>query len=375
MSFDHSHYIPNVRWKAAERESLQWLGNHNKQEKARITPLIELIPPNFKTKDGDELPVRDALQRIAGEIGTHWGVTPAFVDLNHVLNAGICGKKSDPHVLEILAEEMRRGLPLFSEASTLIPVTQLTCSDDFQAAVASIIEEDKTGACLRVALAEVLDKGFATKLERLLSRLKLDVVDTDLIVDLQYLKGSGPNLQSLCKAIPQLSKWRSFTLLAGAFPADLQEIEKDTVEKLTRDEWFYWQEQVQLLSKGTRWPTFGDYTVQHAIYKEPNDNCNPSASIRYAFDDYWVILRGHGLKNKDSLGNAQYSAEAKLLCAMDEFCRPQFSQGDRYIYEASKNPNGQGNPRTWIRAGINHHMVFAARQIAAFVKTALRRTV
>lgn len=370
MSFDHTHYVADVRWKAAEREAFQWL----KQEKSCLTPLIELIPRNFRTNDGETLPVRKALQNIAGEIDSYWGSSPAFVDLEHVLNAGICGKNDDPHILEILAEEVRRAMPLFPGSSTLIPVTRLSRSDDFQAAVASIVEEDRTGACFRVVLGEVFDKGFSTKLERLLSQLKLDAVDTDLIVDLQCANGSAPNMQSICKAIPQLSKWRSFILLAGAFPEDLQEIEKDSVENLTRDEWFYWQEQVQLLSKGTRSPTFGDYTVQHPIFREPKENCNPSASIRYTFDDYWVVLRAHGLNNNDSLGYAQYTAEAKLLCEMDEFCRPQFSEGDRYIYDASKNPREPGTPRTWIRAGINHHMVYAMRQVAAFVKTALRRT-
>ena len=53
MSFDHSHYVANVRWKAAEREALQWLG---RREKAQLTPLIELIPRNFQTKDGEEVP-------------------------------------------------------------------------------------------------------------------------------------------------------------------------------------------------------------------------------------------------------------------------------------------------------------------------------
>jgi len=79
-----------------------------------------------------------------------------------------------------------------------------------------------------------------------------------------------------------------------------------------------------------------------------------------------------------SLGNAQYPAEAQLLCEMDEFCGTRFSAGDRYLYETSKMPNRPGTPFTWLRAGINHHMVYTARQIAAFSKTvakaASRRT-
>lgn len=320
------------------------------------------------------LPVRDALETVAREIDRHWGPASAFVDLEHVRKAGIRGTDSDPHILEILAEETRRILPLFTAASSLIPVTWLTSGEEFQGAVASIVEEDNTGACLRVTLADVLEKRFSTKLEKVFSRLRVDIPDTDLIVDMQCSSGSPLDLQSLCEAMPQLSKWRSFTLLSGAFPKDLQELEKDNVHTLPRDEWFYWREQVQLLSNDIRWPTFGDYTIQHPVFEEPEVNCNPSASIRYTFDDYWVIMRGHGLTHKGSLKNAQYPAEAKLLCDMDEFCGKEFSRGDSYIYETSQSPQTPGTPFTWLRAGINHHMVYAVRQIVAFVKTASRRS-
>lgn len=186
---------------------------------------------------------------------------------------------------------------------------------------------------------------------------------------MQCPNGSSPNLQSLCAALPQLSKWRSFTVLSGAFPKDLQDLEKDSVHTLPRDEWFYWREQVQILPRGMRWPTFGDYTVQHAIFEEPAEGCNPSASIRYTHYDYWVIMRGHGLTHKGSLGNAQYPAEAQLLCERDEFCGAGFSRGDRYIYESWQPPEKRGTPLTWIRAGINHHMVYTVRQITAFLDT------
>jgi hypothetical protein len=195
-------------------------------------------------------------------------------------------------------------------------------------------------------------------------------MDMDLIVDVQHAKGSTPNLQAICDLIPQLSIWRSFTLLSGAFPKDLRDLEKDNIHTLPRDEWFYWREQVQLLSKGTRWPTFGDYTIQHPIFEEPKVNCNPSASIRYTFDEYWVIMRGHGLTHKGSLKNAQYPAEAQLLCNRDEFCGKEFSKGDCYVYETSMKPEEPGTPFTWLRAGINHHMAYSCRQISAFVQEA-----
>lgn len=365
-AFDHTHYVASLRWKPAEMEALGWLAGDTK---TAMTPLIEFVPRNFRTKDGKDLPVRDAVRRIVGEIDTHWGSFPAFVDSCHIDT----GLSNDPHVMEILAEENRRHLPLFTSKSNLIPVTGIARCDAYQQAVASVVQEDDVGACVRVVVKEVAADGFSTRLESLLSRLKLEIVDCDFVVDLQCVTGNTPNLQDLCAAIPELTRWRTFTVLSGSFPLDLREIERDSVQTLTRDEWFYWQEQVQLLPRRTRIPTFGDYTIQHPVFREPNENCNPSASIRYTYQDYWVILRGHGLRNQDGAGYAQYPAEAKLLCQMDEFCSPRFSAGDRYIYETSQSTSETGSPFTWLRAGVNHHIEFATRQIKAFTEEAAHR--
>lgn len=372
MFLNHTHYVPAVRWKQAEKEALQWLG---KEERTRMLPLIEIIPRNFRSNDGKDRPVREAVRLIARDINTCWGSTATFVDLEHIVNAGIRAANDSPHILELLAQETRRVLPLFPDDSKLIPVTGLSRAGDYQSAVASIIEEDRTGVCVRVTLADVSSPGFSTKLETLLSRLKLEVSDADLVVDFRASNGSRPNLQSLCAALPQLSKWRSFVLLAGAFPKDLQGLERNRQHTLPRDEWFYWREQILTLPRSIRRRTFGDYTIQHAIYQEPPENSNPSASIRYTHSDYWIIMRGEGLKNENGPGNAPYPAEAQLLCERDEFCGGGFSPGDRYMYETSQTPGTPGTPLTWLRAGINHHMVYAVRQIAAFFETPANRFV
>jgi hypothetical protein len=79
-------------------------------------------------------------------------------------------------------------------------------------------------------------------------------------------------------------------------------------------------------------------------------------------------MRGEGLRNPGGAGHAQYPANAELLCGRKEFCGPQFSTGDEYIYKiGSHREDGPGTPETWLRAGINHHLTFAARQIPTVV--------
>jgi hypothetical protein len=258
--------------------------------------------------------VREAVRLIAKDIDKYWGRASICRPRTHHQRWDPFAAHGNPHILEVLAQETRRFLPLFPDDSKLIS-------------------------------------------------------DADLLVDFRVSNGSCPNLQSLGAALPQLSKWRSFIVLAGAFPKDLQGLERNRLHTLPRDEWFYWREQVLMLPRSIRRPTFGDYTIQHAVYQEPPENSNPSASIRYTHSDYWIIMRGEGVKNKDGPGYAQYPAEAQLLCERDEFCGGEFSRGDRYMYKTSQTPDPPGNARTWLRAGINHHMVYAVRQIAAFFGT------
>ena len=357
---DDALYVPVLCWKPAEMDALEEL---RAEHKSRLKPLLEIIPRPFQAKGGGPSPsVRDVLATIARDIARCWGPSAVFLDVEHLIKAGI-REPSGSHLLEVLADKTRGLLPLFPDKSNLIPVTGLTRSEDDQNAVSSIVEEDKTGACFRITPREVSDRKLADKLEALLSRLRLDVADVDLLVDYQAPNDSHPDLKTLCESLPQLPKWRSFIVLIGAFPRDLQKLKNIGRHTLPRDDWLSWHDQVLALPRGIRRPAFGDYTIQHPIYKEPPEHSNPSASIRYTHSECWVIMRGEGLCHEGSQGNAQYPAAAKLPCEMDEFCGIGFSRGDRYIQETSRQPNSPGTPYTWLRAGINHHMTYATRQV------------
>jgi T4 beta protein len=76
------HYVPILRWKRAEKFALRHL---NSIDKAYITPLIELIPANFRPgKDGCEKEPAEVLNQQAREINKYWGSAPFFIDLGHV---------------------------------------------------------------------------------------------------------------------------------------------------------------------------------------------------------------------------------------------------------------------------------------------------
>jgi hypothetical protein len=102
------------------------------------------------------------------------------------------------------------------------------------------------------------------------------------------------------------------------------------------------------------------------------EGANPSASIRYAYDTYWLIMRGQALRKKEGgTRHAQYRANAELLCVRKEFVGAHFSAGDEYIWNVgSRKEPGLGTPETWLHAGINHHMTLTARQVLSPVAMA-----
>ena len=163
---DDTLYVPVLRWKAAEMDALQGM---REEDRSRLKPLLEIIPPSFQPKNDAPRPsVRAVLGTIARDIDRCWGSSPVFVDVDHLVNAGI-REPSGLHLLEVLAEETRRLVPMFPDRSTLVPVTGLSRSEDYQSAVSSIVEEDQTGACIRITPREVSHRKIADKLEALLS--------------------------------------------------------------------------------------------------------------------------------------------------------------------------------------------------------------
>ena len=202
-------------------------------------------------------------------------------------------------------------------------------------------------------------------LMQLLSNLGISAQEADILVDLKVTTDASIKLRDICGRLPSLLAWRTFTVASGAFPEDLVDLAKNQQHKLMREDWLSWSSQNKRRPTLPRRPSFGDYTIQFPHYKKPVDFANPSASIRYTSESYWVIMRGEQLHGADSPGHAQYWANARLLCNREEFCGADYSKGDEYIYDKSQPTKNPGTPQTWLRAGINHHLTFVINQIAS----------
>lgn len=341
--FGYKHYVAVLRWRRGEVVALQKLYD---QDRKMITPLIELLPGK-----GGGFP------KIIKDIGQNWGFEPFFLDLTRLSPTLRLAGGSHPFVL--IGKEAK-SLPV-----KLIPVTGLGRDTSYQAAVASVVQANQHGMGVRIYRKDLSRADFGAQLLNLVSHHKLDPEQTDLIVDLEVTDDSNISCTRLCRLIPNLGRWRTFTVLSGAFPKDLKKVPKNSQHNLEREDWLSWHRQITAKQTLARKPSYGDYTVQYPNYSLPKGKPNPSASIRYAANDSWVIMRGEALRGDSSPGSAQYPAQALLLTERSEFRGPKFSFGDEYIKRVSLDGRHPGNPKSWISAGINHHLTFAARQVAS----------
>jgi len=348
--FDYLHYVPVLRWKKAERDALAALDGRARQI---TTPLIELPM-------GELLGVRrrrrntpvQYLSEMAADVLRCWGSTPTFLDLRLVSDELRVGGH---HPLSVLAHL------IVNRGGRVVPVTGLGRSPRYQEAVRRVAGVGN-GACIRLFLPD-LRPGADRELGRLLRALQLDAAHVDLIVDCQVVTRDGDGLANLARAVPRIDDWRSITLMAGAFPKDLTGF-KPGVHTLERTDWLRWRSFVSV--KGLRRaPAYGDYISLHAVFMEPPPGANFSASIRYACEEYWLIMRGEGVRNRGSAGYQQWPANAQLLIERAEFQGPMFSAGDNFIYRKAISRGEPGNATQWVFAGVNHHLTLVARQMAS----------
>lgn len=365
--FNYKHYVPILRWKAAERGALLKL---KEEHKGLVTPLIEFIMPQPDSSDGEETP-KELLQKsvkkfsenlssIANQVMKYWGQNAIFIDFQF-----IDGSIRAEALKQIL--EHGKQLSIFMiPVITIIPVVGFESDAQTRRVAVDFAKQSGHGICLRITDSNFNEKLLSSDIDNFLRSNGLDIKDVDMLIDFKVVDENTPadTLVTKINIIPHIEKWRTFIVAGGAFPKDLSHLEKHNQHDLPRSDWIIWTE---LMSKLARQPSFADYTIQYPIYLPQTSASNPSASIRYSLEEKWVILRGEGLRNPKGAGFKQYPAQAQILANQKGvFKGEDFSSGDAYIAEKAKDIKTKktGNPKTWLEAGINHHVSLVVDQIA-----------
>jgi len=353
-TFEPQHYVPILRWKAAERGALSQLDT---QDSNHVTPLIELVLENF-VQNKKRLSNAVAMYWVAGQLMRCWGERPIYLDLLNLPPARIPQPES---CLALLAGHI--GL----SKSSLIPVTGLHRASYYNIAVRNIAETMNQGACLRLTLQDLRSPALDQYVSDIISLLGLKQQEMDLLVDCEIVDRRVPEVNDLCQLIPNLDEWRNFIVTGGAFPKDLSAYRKNEQHSISRLEWTCWRDQAISLSRDTRLPNFSDYAIQHARYSARRPGrMSYSASIRYTVEDSWILMRGENVFRRGGPGFHQYPDLAIMLCDLPQYCGESYSSGDRYIKEISLQTTETGAAPQWLQAGINHHIAYVVRQLTNF---------
>lgn len=365
--FNHKHYVPILRWRAAEKGALLKL---REEHKALVTPLIEFIMPQSNNGDTEKTPKEllqesvdkfsENLSSIADQVMKYWGRSAVFIDVQL-----IDGSIRAETLKQIL--EHGKQLDIFMiPVITIIPVVGFESDTQTRHVAVEFAKQSGHGICLRITDSNFKEKSLSNDIGNFLLSNKLDTKEVDMLIDFKIIdeNTSVDTLATKINAIPHVEKWRTFTVAGGAFPKDLSHMEKHNQHDIPRSDWVIWR---ALMNKLERQPSFADYTVQYPIYLPQTSAANPSASIRYSLEEKWVIVRGEGLRNPKGAGFKQYPAQAQILTNQKNvFKGENFSAGDAYIAEKAKDIKTKktGNPKTWLEAGINHHVSLVVDQIA-----------
>lgn len=366
--FEHKHYIPILKWRAAEKGALQ---NLKSEDKTIITPLIEFTMPQPYDDDGKKTP-KDLLQEsistlvqnipnVARQVLKYWGRDAVFIDVQLIDGS-------------IRAESLRKilnygeQLDIFmTPVITIIPVVGFESDKQTRQVAIEFAKGTGHGLCFRITESNFDEKSLAKDIEDSVSKNGLNAENIDLMVDFKIIDKQTlyESLVKKLNMLPLIERWRTFIVAGGAFPKDLSHLEKHNQYNIPRTDWVIWR---RLADDLKRPPSFSDYTMQYPIYAPRTSASNPSASIRYTLEDHWLVVRGEGLRNPKGAGFKQYPAQAQILVKQKEIFKGDgFSFGDSYIAEKAKDINTKktGNPKTWLEAGINHHLTLVARQIAS----------
>jgi len=358
--FDSKHYVPILKWKRAEQGALEAL---SVEDKKYITPLIQFVMPKQKPQEQfDDMigKFEEQIPQIPEKILGIWGNAPIFVDFSLLF--------SNELKIKSLKYILTAGKKL---GAIFIPVIHLKDNSDLKEVVFSLAKENKNGICLRLICPDFSDLPKLNQdTKDFLSAAKLTEEEVDLLIDIkETTENDGKFIKyfDLSQKIPNLLKWRTFIFASGTFPKDLSGFKRDEENLLPRLDWKNWKDQV-VSHNLTRHPTFADYTIQYPIYDHNVQFFPPTASIKYALENEWLIMKGEKQKFE------QYLASAALLVNDQKFYGKNFSFGDKYIAEKAnhfavyiKNRaiKGTGSTETWLKAGINHHFVLVAHQVAS----------
>ena len=355
--FNHNHYVPTIKWKLGEYQALYHLSNNTK---SKITPLIELPPIGYDFENAkNSKSAHDHLKDFGKRLEAKWGKRQCFVDLKYI---------SDDEERDLGMTPMDFCInQTLSFSEKVIPVYSLESSDKVLASVAKIGKINDRGAALRISSETYNPKTITDEINSKLDFLKIGYANTDLILDLgdKIIPPIDIYKQiviGIISTLPNINKWRSFTIIGTSYPSTLQSI--GNMATILRKEWELYKLLSVEMEDKYRLPTFGDYCASHPDPVELDMRLvKPFAKLKYTLEDSWIIIKGKAVRTE---GFGQYSDMCKLIVESKFYDGENYSMGDKFIHECSTGKGSTGNLTSWVTVSTNRHIEKTVKSVANF---------
>lgn len=343
-------YRPILRFKRGELNALRNLPD---KIKANVMPLFNIRPIfNPLNDNGIDRAFDQRIEQDASSINSIWNGYSLAVDLNDIAGDARCAKGIHP--VRYFFDHIMAA----KEKADVWAVLRLESDDDYIAAVASVCTDYNTHIVFRMTPDDLATQNIDKIVAQMLKQCSANIQQTDFIVDMGYIDTTGRSIitaRGSLSAVPFASNWRSLVLVAGSFPENLSNFVIG-VHSLARHEWSVWLANQKSVGRDVE---YGDYATIHPIPVDENldpKTMNPTASVRYTFEDTWILIRGQGIRTKDGPGFSQFFNHADTIVNMPQYRGKSFSYGDAKIDNIHARSQQQGNLETWITIGVNHHI-------------------
>ena len=254
------------------------------------------------------------------------------------------------------------------------PVTGVSRTADVQAA----LDHRTHGLAVRLTRSEFESGDLANRIDDFLGRHEIAASEIDLIVDLGAVENLIPaGVEALTNEflndVPDHGSWRTFTVSACAFPVSMGGVDRHSHEFVERADWIAWRDNLHGRRREfERLPNFGDCAIQHLKGVEGFDplTMQVSASIRYACDRHWLLVKGESTRSRPAIHQFPELATRLVYGHLkDYFSGPDHCAGCRSMKEAADGEPGYGSAEAWRRLGTLHHITRVVRDLGSLPAT------
>lgn len=351
----NKNYLPILKGKKGEFEALLHL---RKEQKEELLPLIEVVDiPKDYDKNSYKTTEETHLNKFIANIKKYWNKD------NHIL--------IDTRFLEE------------DNTSSLNYIIENLIKDDFQPVPVIGLNDSIKGTrikellAIRISYDDFKKININKQLKDISDSLSLEFGKVILIMDLGYIpfkeiEFAKDMALGIIKGVHQLNLFNDVFLNVTSFPIDLSQYKKGLNEE-SRIEVYLHQYIRSIEDSFDITPKFGDYTISNPNISDGIDPrfMNPTASIRYTYNDRWYILKGEPLKR----GFDQFFDLSKAIVDNTRiYAGENYSWGDKEIFNKSLSEDlrklnniGTGNLTTWRSISINHHLVMTLNLLSNLV--------